>query len=45
MRVGIQQQQTLLVTTGLALWRYDNGFFLPTNRRLILELRTEFSVP
>jgi hypothetical protein len=26
MRVGVQQLQTLLVTTKCALWRYDNVF-------------------
>jgi hypothetical protein len=26
MRVGVQQQRTLLVTTECALWRYDNAF-------------------
>jgi hypothetical protein len=26
MRVGVQQQQTLLVTTEHALWHYDNTF-------------------
>ena len=26
MQVGVQQKQTLLVTTEHALWRYDNAF-------------------
>jgi hypothetical protein len=37
MRAVVQRIQTLLVTSELALWRYDNAF-LPNNRRLILEL-------
>jgi hypothetical protein len=26
MRVGVQRQQTLLVTTELVIWRYANAF-------------------
>jgi hypothetical protein len=27
MRVGVQREQTLLVTTELVIWRYANAFF------------------
>jgi hypothetical protein len=31
MRVGVQRLRTLLVTTELVLWRYDNAFLF-TNK-------------
>jgi hypothetical protein len=34
MRVGVQRQQTLLVTTELVIWRYANAFIFTNQSEL-----------
>jgi hypothetical protein len=44
MRVGVQRQQTLLVTTELVIWRYANAFIFTKQSELDFGIALVYTV-